>query len=246
MTDAATVGLYGKIPRFGDFVTRHLPQSFTGPWHEWLVHWLADGRDALGPAWQDTYRDSPIWRFLLGHGLCGASAWAGVLATSYDSVGRVFPLTLALPVDLRGEPLRLVTGWSDGFLVLETAALALIDERAELTDVQARLAARIAGLPLPPVQDPTSAASTPVAGGTPAWRLPMAPTVGIGPTVGPAVGPGLETQAMAALFAPGGDGWSFWWQVGWERYAPAGVLCRGLPALGTAPALLNGGAGVSG
>ncbi|KVZ32076.1 hypothetical protein WL13_27340 [Burkholderia ubonensis] len=34
----------------------------------------------------------------MGTGVCGASAWAGVLMPSLDSVGRYFPLTIAAPI----------------------------------------------------------------------------------------------------------------------------------------------------
>ncbi|HSW03526.1 type VI secretion system-associated protein TagF [Aquabacterium sp.] len=94
-------GVYGKLPSYGDFVRRELPQSFVLPWDEWLQAGLGAARDALGQEFDALWAAAPPWRFRLGAGACGASAVAGVLLTSQDSVGRQFPLTLAalLPDD---------------------------------------------------------------------------------------------------------------------------------------------------
>lgn len=85
-------GLFGKLPRHGDFVRRNLPRSFVGPWDAWLsAGLLAAPKERWGP-----------WRFHLAAGDCGPDAAAGVLAASEDAVGRRFPLTLAaLGVSLR-------------------------------------------------------------------------------------------------------------------------------------------------
>lgn len=98
MPDAAALtalGLYGKLPAHGDFVRRALPKTFVDPWDAWLQAGIAAARAALGEAWEDAWRDGPVWRFALPAGACGPEAVAGVLVPSEDSVGRRFPLTLA-------------------------------------------------------------------------------------------------------------------------------------------------------
>ncbi|UFN47769.1 type VI secretion system-associated protein TagF [Roseomonas sp. OT10] len=94
MTPAAT-GLYGKMPAHGDFVRRGLPAGFVAPWDAWLQSGMAAARAALGEGWEAAWDAAPRWRFALPAGACGPGAVAGLLATSRDSVGRRFPLTLA-------------------------------------------------------------------------------------------------------------------------------------------------------
>ncbi|MEZ5600327.1 MAG: type VI secretion system-associated protein TagF, partial [Candidatus Competibacteraceae bacterium] len=67
-------GFFGKLPSRGDFIGRHLPKSFVGPWDSWLQTAVAHSRDQLGENWQEYYCTSPVWRFALGPGLCGPAA----------------------------------------------------------------------------------------------------------------------------------------------------------------------------
>lgn len=93
------VGLYGKLPKFGDFVVRHLNGEFTNPWDNWLQEGLANSRQVMGGGWLDSYLVAPIWRFVIGPGILGKSAWIGIVVPSVDRVGRYFPLTLAQPIN---------------------------------------------------------------------------------------------------------------------------------------------------
>lgn len=92
------IGLYGKLPIFGDFVVRHLNGEFVNPWDIWLQDGLANSRQVLGDAWLDNYLQAPIWRFVIGPRMLGDSAWVGIVVPSVDRVGRYFPLTLAQPI----------------------------------------------------------------------------------------------------------------------------------------------------
>jgi type VI secretion system protein ImpM len=92
---AASAGWFGKIRALGDFVTRGLPLSFVTPWDEWLSVELREARARLAEQWPVTYRDAPIWCFVLGAGVIDDRAWHGILMPSYDRVGREFPLTVA-------------------------------------------------------------------------------------------------------------------------------------------------------
>lgn len=89
-------GFFGKVRTHGDFVTRRLPAAFVDPWDRSLQAGMLHARACFGPQWLPIYLNAPLWNFVLAPGLCGASAWAGVLMPGVDRVGRYFPLTIAM------------------------------------------------------------------------------------------------------------------------------------------------------
>lgn len=135
-------GVFGKLPAHGDFVRRALPRSFITPWDDWLSAGIAAARETLGEEWEATWEAAPIWRFRLAPGACGPEAAVGVVATSADTVGRRFPLTLAAVLPAASLPPP--EAW---FAALE-AALA----RARVGEVDAD--ALFDQLPPPPPDDP--------------------------------------------------------------------------------------------
>lgn len=76
----------------------------------------------------DIYLTSPIWRFGLSAGLCGAEAWAGLMMPSVDRVGRYFPLVVAAPVVSSDALVHLFETGSDWFAALERLALAGLED----------------------------------------------------------------------------------------------------------------------
>ncbi|MBD7923360.1 type VI secretion system-associated protein TagF [Xanthomonas sp. CFBP 8703] len=98
MPQAMQPGFFGKLPSAGDFVQRRLPPAFVEPWDRHFSQLIAGARDQLGTQWAPAYRGSGLHAFVLGSGLCGAGAWAGVLGPGEDRVGRCFPLAIALPL----------------------------------------------------------------------------------------------------------------------------------------------------
>jgi len=139
MNPLVQTGFYGKLPSLGDFVSRRLPRSFVDHWDRWLQSAMAASREQLGDSWLDIYLTSPIWRFGLGAGVCGANAWAGVLMPSVDKVGRYYPLTLAAPV---AEPQNLPFLFHPGcawFEALETLALSGLENDFDLADFDREL-----------------------------------------------------------------------------------------------------------
>jgi type VI secretion system protein ImpM len=88
------IGLFGKIPRNGDFIRRQLPDSFVGSWDHWLRDSMATARDEFGPEFAELFLLAPTWFYRVPDGSCGPTAAAGALLPSRDSVGRVFPLTI--------------------------------------------------------------------------------------------------------------------------------------------------------
>lgn len=91
-------GYFGKVVTHGDFVLRRMPPDFIDAWDRWLQEGMQHSRRALGADWTEVYLNSPIWRFSIGAGVCGAQAMGGVLMPGLDRFGRHFPWTLAAPV----------------------------------------------------------------------------------------------------------------------------------------------------
>lgn len=88
-------GWFGKLPGMGDFGQRRLPPRFRAVWDEWLQNGLQHLR-AGREDWVAHYLHAPIWFFALGADVMSPSPWVGVLMPSVDSVGRYFPLTIAI------------------------------------------------------------------------------------------------------------------------------------------------------
>jgi len=88
-------GFFGKLPARGDFVSRRLDDTFRHAFDTWLQNSIATSKRQLGTAWLPAYLNTPIWRFVLGPGLCGEAPSAGVMIPSVDRVGRYFPLIVA-------------------------------------------------------------------------------------------------------------------------------------------------------
>lgn len=223
----ATAGFYGKLPYLGDFVSRRLPADFVNPWDLWLRESLAESQGRLGDAWLATYLTSPLWRFVLTPGIAGQTSWAGALMPSVDRVGRYFPLTLACPVAVDADPLRLLgeTGW---FERLEAVMLSGLEEASSL----ARFDARVQGLDAPPAT--ARPGLHPDALGQArfnAWRIPAA---------SPAALTGrcsvLLSLALEQVFCS----FSLWWTSGSERVPPSALVCQGLPPTAGFSALLTG------
>lgn len=244
MTDPIT-GVFGKLPALGDFVTRRLPARFVAPWDEWLQEAIAASQSRLGPHWLDTYLTSPLWRFVLTPGIAGDSGWAGVLMPSVDSVGRYFPLTLAIAVDPGIEPLRTAAerDWFDG---VERLALATLGDGFDLDALEAGLAA---------LPDLPGAVIVDALGWTPGPAAIASPTLTSAPTGIPAAVradawqvdlsaaadpreacPGLAAQALAEVFFA----YSLWWTEGSAQVAPSLLACQGLPAADAVTAMLAG------
>jgi type VI secretion system protein ImpM len=119
-------GWYGKIPALGDFASRRLPRGFVDEWDGWLQRSIAASREQLQQDWLGLYLNAPLWRFALFPGVCGPDAWIGVMMPSVDSVGRYFPLTIALEIEA-GPQLAAALGAPAWFEAIEQAALSCLD-----------------------------------------------------------------------------------------------------------------------
>jgi type VI secretion system protein ImpM len=89
---------FGKLPGLGDFAQRRMEPGFLEVWDRWLQHGLQHMR-AQRDDWLAHYLQAPLWCFALGQDVAGDKPWIGVLMPSVDSVGRYFPLTLAIELE---------------------------------------------------------------------------------------------------------------------------------------------------
>lgn len=137
------VGWYGKIPGTGDFVARRVPASFSEPWDRWLQEAIEGSQQRLGAGWRDAFLSMPAWRFALGPGVLGASAWAGLMVPSVDAVGRYFPLTVACALPLASlDAVATLLGASRWFDDIEAIALEAITPGADTAGIDAALVKR--------------------------------------------------------------------------------------------------------
>jgi len=91
---APTVGCFGKIPIRGDFISHGLPRDLQSVLETWIRAGLQ--RAKASPGWRDAYMSSPIWQFAAAPDFFGEKAWCGVMMPSVDTIGRVFPLVIAI------------------------------------------------------------------------------------------------------------------------------------------------------
>ncbi len=170
MTAAATAppavatGLYGKLPRHGDYVRRRLPEGFAPRWSDWLGACTEAARAALGKEeFAAAWPAAGAWRFQVAAGLFGPWMPTGVLVPSQDAVGRLFPLTLVAPVP---------AAVPDAAWFAELEALADEAVAGEL-DADGLAAA----LPPAPAGDDAPAPTVAPPGGVAWWRQATEPVV---------------------------------------------------------------------
>jgi type VI secretion system protein ImpM len=214
-----TPGFYGKLASRGDFVSRGLPPSFIGPWDSWLAAGLLASQTRLGDRWLDAYLVSPLWRFMLGPGVCGPQAAVGVVMPSIDRVGRYFPLTVAVLLDHDMDPASVVGGADEWFERVEALLLSTLN-------VEASFEAFGAGLETL---------------GNPACQRRTTSHRFAGLQRFDATDPRARMTALAEQAC---EGASLWWGQGSERIAPALLWCQGLPAAADFAQLLLGQEGI--
>lgn len=229
MTADGALGFYGKLPSHGDFVRRRVCHQFLGRWDGWLQEIVTTTRQVLGERWLETYLTSPVWRFVVGPGVCGDRGHAGILMPSVDSVGRYFPLTLAAALPEGVSALNLAVEQAPWFARLEQLGLSVLaQEDFSLDEFDLRVAAL--GRELQP-RIKLGEAGEPVAPN----GQPQCHDVG-----------DLDELAASMLaelnarFAAHGGGYSLWWTEGSERVAPCWSVCPGLPEAALFTAALDG------
>ncbi len=89
-----TLSRTSQIPLIAQFPLAVIGFGTLPIWDPWLAESVSQSRGKLGDRWLDCYLTSPVWRFAISAGLCGESAWVGVIMPSVDKVGRYYPMTL--------------------------------------------------------------------------------------------------------------------------------------------------------
>ena len=219
---ASLAGFFGKLPSRGDFISRSLPKTFVIPWDAWLQTAIAHSRTQLGEdTWRDYYCTSPIWRFALSAGLCGASAYAGILMPSMDRVGRYYPLAIAAPLTVDESLLALPMVGEAWFQEAERLALAALECDALDLDAFSQQVAALGAPGLSPVGTPPGSA----------WYCPLPLSLNLSDAA-----PALAGHLLRRAFPQP----SLWWTEGSEWIARCLLICAGLPPATGFTALLNG------
>lgn len=122
-----TMGIYGKLPAYGDFLTRELDPAFVEVWDTWLQGFVSGGQEQLGENWLDTYLTSPIWRFAFSPGVVDEHVWAGIVLPSVDRVGRYFPISFIKKMSVSSCPTEVLSLGSQWFDALENIALQALE-----------------------------------------------------------------------------------------------------------------------
>ncbi|KAF1009017.1 MAG: hypothetical protein GAK28_00650 [Luteibacter sp.] len=208
------LGFFGKLPAVGDFVRRGLPPEFLQAWDPHFQQAVDTSRRRFGQRWNDAWRTSPTWRFLLPPGMCGGQAWTGVMGPSNDRVGRGFPMVMATPWRVDPSSVRqLLRGgrWFDAVTALHRHA-----QTDHTFDADA-LAEAITRLPDFSPLDATSPLDH-LPGHASHWRLPLPSSTAHEATL---------HDAWRRLEARPG-GWCLWWTAD-PTTTPTLLATRGLP-----------------
>jgi type VI secretion system protein ImpM len=138
-------GWYGKLPMLGDFASRRLPAPFVAACDAWLAEGVAQSRAQLGEQWLDSYLTAPLWRFAWAPRVVDEQWWFGVLMPSVDSVGRYFPLLVALPLPQPPSDACALDALDALYEGMGRAALANLEPRASLDEFERALAQAACG-----------------------------------------------------------------------------------------------------
>jgi type VI secretion system protein ImpM len=158
---AWSAGVFGKLPRHGDFIRRGMEDAVADRWDAWLSDELERQRRRLGEAFDATHDVAPCLRFLLRSG----ENWRlGVVCPSLDAVGRRFFLV----VELEGLSDAEALAWgAEAARRLEDVAYQSLSERLDADEVLAR--ARLAAEALDRLDAEAWAAAGARASGNGAW-----------------------------------------------------------------------------
>jgi type VI secretion system protein ImpM len=225
MNPEQQVGLYGKLPAYGDFIMRDLPSSFVTSWDEWLQHFISGSREQMGDDWLDIYLTSPIWRFVLSPGVIDQNMWAGLMMPSVDRVGRYFPISLLQPFASNINPVKFLQTQKEWFDVLEEHCLTALDGSIDADE----LIAAVADAPLSIAESYDA-------------------TFNLG-EMGPMLF-GLDAEDVSlstvlpymlnATLASSLSSYSLWQTSGSQLISPVLFGCQGLPPIGSLASMLDG------
>ena len=214
-------GFFGKLPARGDFVGRRLDEAFRTGFDGWLQRSLATSKRQLGDSWLPAYLNTPIWRFVLGPGLCGTSPSAGVMIPSVDRVGRYFPLVLAAQLPGCLSPGTLFHSARDWFDAAERLILTSLDDEFDFE----RFDRQVLDIGVPPYA--RAGDRSPAA----AVRLDLNDSGDMSATY---------AHILDRVLMGNNVEFSLWWTVGSEKVRASVLLGTGMPSPANFAAFLDG------
>lgn len=226
MVMARGVGVYGKWPTYGDFVSRNLGADFVRAWDEWLSQFILASKAQLGSDWLAIYLTSPIWRFALSTGVIDDDTYAGLMLPSVDRVGRYFPLTAVKTLPAGTNPVEGLLFQSDWFEQAEQALLAALAGEVEADELVRAV----------------SRESKEQRGGyraTEEHGQPGAMVFDI-PSVDRAHVEALLPALASAGLGARSSGFSLWMTNGSDHVRPVMLSCSGLPPMSGVASMLDG------
>ncbi len=223
-TPNSIFGVFGKLPRYGDFLNRDLPAHYIDVWDSWLQGYVSGSQEQLGEHWLEIYLTSPIWRFTLSPGVIDDQVWLGVMLPSVDRVGRYFPFSVvcALQTDLPATVINeQAASW---FESVEDILFNALEGSLELDE----LLALIKSLPLSVEGSYQVNVSSDMTVGTIVRSEILCNTSQIYPLLLDASLQQLHTS------------YSIWSTTGSQYVEPCMFVCKSLPAISGVAAMLDG------
>ena len=214
-------GFFGKLPARGDFVGRRLDDAFRHAFDTWLQRSIATSKRQLGHAWLPAYLNTPIWRFVLGPGLCGQAPSAGVMIPSVDRVGRYFPLILAVQLPGCLSPGSLFHSARTWFDAAEVLILTSLDDGFDFETFD-HAVERLGAPPYARADDPSKA---------PAIRLDLNEGGDMSQTY---------VHILDRVLMGNGVEFSLWWTTGSDKVRASVLLGAGMPPPANFSAFLDG------
>ncbi len=148
------IGLYGKLPAYGDFIFRDLASAFVNRWDDWLQLYVSASREQIGDGWLDVYLTSPIWRFVMSVGVIDENMWCGLIMPSVDRVGRYFPISIVSRLPPSASPVSWLFTQQGWYRQVEDICLAALDGSIDADELVAR--AGEVGFEMQEMYQPTS------------------------------------------------------------------------------------------
>ena len=129
-----TLGLYGKLPDRGDFVSRGVAPPLETALHAFGASLMTYGLDVHGKSFPDIFAQMPPYVMLAAGGSMVDPPVVGVFGPSADAVGRLFPLFL---ITSGGEETEKIDrdAYTEAVQLVDAAAF----DKTPLTDVEQHL-----------------------------------------------------------------------------------------------------------
>lgn len=226
MNGEQTLGVYGKLPNYGDFIHRNLPTTFITIWDEWLQQFISGSKNQMGDHWLDIYLTSPIWRFVLSAGIIDEHHWAGIVLPSVDQVGRYYPFSIAIPLPATVNPLEFISTNSYWFEQVEELALRALDGQLSIDELITMTEHQKAMLPM--------------AYRKTGQQLQNSSSQHINFQFSEELPTNVYAHLLDSLLTHNMGAYSVWSTSGSENVAPCLINTKGLPTSSQIPALMDG------